>query len=102
MDYSVFLPYLAVMAVTTYLIRVAPLLLCRKKIQNRFIRSFLYYVPYAVLAAMTIPGILYSTGDMRTAACGLLVALILSWFEKSLLTVAMCASAAVLLAQLFL
>lgn len=102
MEFSVFWPYLAVMATTTYLIRMAPLLLCRKKIKNRFIRSFLYYVPYAVLAAMTIPGILYSTGDMRTAACGLLVALILSWFEKSLLTVAMCASAAVLLAQLFL
>ena len=75
MAYGVFLPYLVVMAVTTYLIRMAPLLLCRKKITSRFIRSFLFYVPYAVLASMTVPGILYSTGDIRSAACGLLVAL---------------------------
>ena len=97
MTYSTFLPYLIVMAVVTYLTRMLPLALFRRKIKNVYLRSFLYYVPYAVLAAMTIPGILYATGDMRAAAVGLAMALVLSWFEKSLLTVAMCASA-----QLFL
>ena len=99
MDYGVFLPYLIVMAVTTYLTRMLPLLLCKKKIKNPFVRSFLAYVPYAVLSAMTIPGILYSTGHMLTAAIGLFVALLLAFFERSLLTVAMCASGAVFLAQ---
>ena len=54
---EVFFLYLLVMAGVTYLIRMLPLVLCRKKIENRFIRSFLYYIPYAVLSAMTIPAI---------------------------------------------
>lgn len=99
MDWFVYWPYVAVMAVTTYVIRMAPFVLFRKKIKSPFIRSFLCYVPYAVLAAMTLPGILYSTGSVATAAVGLAVALALSWREKSLLTVAMCAALAVYLAQ---
>lgn len=102
MKYDVFLPYLVVMAATTYLTRMVPLTLFRKKIENRFIRSFLSYVPYAVLAAMTLPSILYSTGSMATAAVGLGVAAVLSWREKSLLTVAMSAALAVFVAQLML
>jgi branched-subunit amino acid transport protein len=99
MSYDAFLPYLAVMAVTTYLTRMLPLTVFRRRIKSPFIRSFLWYVPYAVLAAMTLPGILYSTGSMPTAAAGLLVAALLSWMEKPLLTVAMCASLAAFIAQ---
>ncbi len=102
MSYQAFLPYVLVMAVTTYLTRAVPLILFRHSIKSRLIRSFLYYMPYAVLSAMAVPGILYATGDMRAAAAGLLVALVLSWREKSLLTVAVCASAATLLVQLLL
>ena len=102
MRYDIFFAYLAVMAMTTYLTRMVPFVIFRKKITSRFIRSFLSYVPYAVLAAMTLPGILYSTGSLATAIVGLVVAVILSWFEKSLLVVAMCASLAVFLAQIAL
>ena len=63
-DIGLFFKYLAVMAITTYLIRMLPLVLCKKKIENVFIRSFLYYVPYAVLGAMTIPAIFFSTGSV--------------------------------------
>jgi len=78
----------------TYLIRMLPLVAFRKKIKSRFVKSFLYYVPYAVLGAMTFPAIIYSTGSIPTALVGLVVALLLAWKEKSLLTVALCASAA--------
>ena len=71
----------------------------RKEIKSTFIKSFLHYVPFAVLGAMTIPDVLYSTGDMRTAAVGLVVAVFLAWKGKSLLTVALAACAAVLAAQ---
>ena len=100
MSWSVFLPQLAVMAIVTYLIRMLPLALFRKKISSRFVRSFLYYVPYAVLSAMTLPSILYSTGSIPSAAAALVVALVLAWRERSLLTVAVVASATALLAQL--
>lgn len=101
-DISLFFKYLAVMALTTYLIRMLPLVLCKKKIENIFIRSFLYYVPYAVLGAMTIPAIFFSTGSIISAIAGFVVALILSWKEKSLLTVAGFASLAVLIVELIL
>ena len=90
----------AVMAGTTYLIRSAPLLLFNKKIRNRFLRSFLFYIPYAVLSAMTLPAVLYSTGSIYSAAAGLVAALTLAYFNKSLLTVALCSSAVVFLAEL--
>ena len=99
MNWSVFLPYLAVTAGVTYLIRMLPLTVFRKEIRSRFIRSFLTYIPYAVLGAMTFPDVLYSTGDMRTAVCGVAVAVILSWRGRSLLTVAVAACCAVALAQ---
>jgi len=94
MEWSKYLAYLAVMAGVTYLIRMLPLVAFRKKIKSRFVKSFLYYVPYAVLGAMTFPAIIYSTGSIPTALVGLVVALLLAWKEKSLLTVALCASAA--------
>ena len=91
--------YLLVMAGVTYLIRMLPLTIFRKEIKSTFIKSFLHYVPFAVLGAMTIPDVLYSTGDLRTAAVGFVVAVILAWKGKSLLTVALAACAAVLAAQ---
>ena len=89
-----------VMAVVTYLIRVLPMAIFRKKIQNRFVQSFLSYVPYSVLAAMTFPAILTATSaGIISGAAALIVALIVAYKEKSLLTVAVCACAAVFIAE---
>ncbi len=91
--------YLLVMALVTYLVRAVPFVVFRNKIKNRFIRSFLYYIPYAVLAAMTIPAIFTSTGNIYSAAVGLAVALVVALCEKGLVTVALSASAAVFVAE---
>ncbi len=107
MTWETYLPYLLVMAIVTYLIRMLPLTLMRRQIRSRFIRSFLRYVPYAVLSAMTIPDILYSTGytvggvpdGLITAGVGLVAAAVAAWMKKGLLTVAIVASLAVALAQ---
>ena len=99
MSWGYFLPYVLVMAVVTYLIRMLPLAAFRRRISSRFIRSFLYYVPYAVLSAMTFPAILYATGSLPSACIALAVALGLAWLEKSLLTVAIAASAAAFAVQ---
>ena len=88
MDNKVFFTYLAVMAVTTYLVRMVPFVAFRKKIENERIKAFFDYIPYTVLSAMTFPAILYSTGSMVSAAAGAAVALILSYKGKSLLIVA--------------
>ena len=96
------LAYIAVMALVTYLIRLLPLTLIRRKITNRYIRSFLYYVPYATLSAMTFPAILSSTGSTISAALGFAAALLLAFRGKSLLLVAVCASAVVLVCELLL
>ena len=79
MDFMSFVPYLIVMAGVTYLIRVIPFVLINKKIENRFINSFLYYIPYTVLSAMTFPAILYATGSMISAAAGLLTAIFIAY-----------------------
>lgn len=99
MSFPAFLPYLIVMAGVTYLIRMLPLTVFRREIKNTFLRSFLHYVPYAVLGAMTIPDALYATGDIRTAAVGIAAAVILAWRGKSLLTVAVAACTAAAAAQ---
>ena len=99
MSWSKFLPYVAVMAVVTYLIRMLPLTAFRRPIKSPFIQSFLTYIPYAVLGAMTFPEVFYSTGDLRTAAAGVITAVILAWRGKSLLTVAIAACCAVAAAQ---
>lgn len=93
--------YIAVMALATYLVRVIPLTLFRKKIQSKFFRSFLYYIPYAVLSAMTIPAIFYSTGSLTTAAVGTAAAVILAYFKLPLIVVAIAASAAAFLCGMF-
>ncbi len=79
---------LLVMAVTTYLIRSLPFAAFRFRIKSRFVRDFLYYVPYAVLGAMTVPYIFYATGNVYTAVVGFVVAFSLAYMKFSLLTVA--------------
>ncbi len=86
--------YIAVMAGVTYLIRALPFGFFSKKIKSQFIRSFLYYIPYAVLAAMTIPAIFYSTGNFITASVGTVIALVLAYFRLPLIVVALAASMA--------
>ncbi len=93
---------IAVMALTTYLIRMLPITLFRKRITNLYVRSFLSYVPYTVLGAMTFPAILESTGHIVSALIGLVVALFLSWKKKGLLTVSLAAAAGVFLVELFM
>lgn len=102
MNVTKFFIYLAVMAGVTYLIRVLPLLLCRGDVSNRFFRSFLEYVPYAVLGAMTFPAILYSTNGLVSGIAGMLVALLLAFYQRGLLTVAVGACLASFLVKLFL
>ncbi len=88
---KMFFAYLAAMALVTYAIRMIPFTVMRKKIKSPFIQSFLFYVPYSVLGAMIFPYIFYATGNPVTAAAGTAVAFILAFFNRSLLTVAICA-----------
>ena len=88
------LVYVLVMALTTYLVRMLPMTLFRKKIKSRFAKSFFYYIPYAVLAAMTIPAIFYSTQGVFSALAGLLIAVILAFCNCSLIVVSLAACAA--------
>ncbi|MBE5807718.1 MAG: AzlD domain-containing protein [Clostridiales bacterium] len=91
--------YILVMALVTYLIRALPLTLIRHEIKSPFVRSFLYYVPYATLAAMTFPAILTSTNALASAAAGFIVAIAFAWRKKGLLTVAIAACVTVLLVE---
>ena len=91
--------YIITMAVTTYLIRVIPLTVFRKPIKSRFLKSFLHYVPYACLTAMTFPAILSSTATILSGAAALAIAVILAYRGKSLLTVSLAASATVMLTE---
>ena len=84
--------YILVMAVVTYLIRMLPLTLIRGRIKSRFIRSFLYYVPYACLIAMTFPAVFYGAGSLPGIIAGVLVAILLALIGKGLITVALAAS----------
>ena len=92
--------YIAVMAGVTYLVRMIPFTLFRRQIKSRYIRSVLYYLPYAVLSAMTIPAIFYSTGNLTTAAVGTVVAVILAFFDKPLIVVALAAAGSALIANM--
>lgn len=80
--------YILVMAVTTYLVRALPLLLMKKPIKSRFLRSFLRYVPVACLTAMTFPAILYTTENLISGAVGLALAVLLALKNRSLILVA--------------
>ena len=97
-----FIPLLIVMAVTTYLIRMIPFVLFNKKIKNPRLKAFFDYIPYSVLSAMTFPAILYSTSSIISAAVGTLVALFLSYKNKSLIIVAIGACLGALVVELIL
>ena len=99
MNTPTLLTYIAVMAIVTYAIRAIPLVFIRRDIKSVFIRSFLYYVPYAVLGAMTIPAIFFATQSIVSAAVGLIAAVILAWFDRGLLTVAVVACIAVYITE---
>lgn len=92
--------YIAAMTLTTYLIRMLPLTIFRKPIRSRFLRSFLYYVPYACLTAMTFPAILTGAGTLAAGIGALIVAVSLAYLGKSLVVVALSSSAAVFLINL--
>ncbi len=102
MKIDVFLPYLLTMALVTYLVRAIPLVLIKKKIENRFFLSFLHYMPYAVLSVMTIPAVFFATDHIASAIAGVCIALILAYFKRGLLTVALGASTGVFIAELII
>lgn len=99
MELREFFVYLFILAGSTYLIRTIPFVLVKKKIENQFIRSFLYYIPYAVLTAMTVPAIFYSTDYVVSAVVGFVAAVILALKRKSLTVVAVVACICVYLTE---
>ncbi len=94
--------YLLVCAGVTYLVRMLPMVLVKKEIKNRFILSFLYYMPYAVLSVMTVPAIFYATSYKLSAIIGFAVAVLFAYFEKSLVKVAAFSCVAVLVTELLI
>lgn len=91
--------HIAVMAAVTYLVRMLPLAFLRRDVKSPFLRSFLHYVPYVTLSVMTFPAILRATASPWSAAAGFAAALALAYLGRSLITVALAASAAVYLAE---
>ena len=94
--------YIFIMAAVTYAIRVLPLTLIRKPINNQFIQSFLYYVPYVTLAVMTFPAIIHATQSPISGAIALIVGILVAWFGFDLFKVAITCCGTVLLIELFL
>ena len=94
--------YMLIMSGVTYLIRMLPFTLFRRPIRSRFFRSLLHYIPYAVLSAMTIPAIFYSTGNWYTAIAGTAVAVVLAYLDKPLIVVALSAAGTAFLTGLFI
>lgn len=94
--------YIFIMAGVSYLIRVLPLTLIRREIRNRFIRSFLYYVPYVTLSVMTFPAIVQATDSPVAGALALVVGAVAAWFGRSLFTVAVLACLTVFLTEMIL
>lgn len=101
MELKSYFIYLAILAGSTYLIRAIPFAAVKGKIENLFIKSFLHYIPYAVLTAMTLPAVLYATNSMISAFVGLVVAVIFALRGKSLTTVAIAACVAVYVVEWF-
>ena len=96
-----FFVYLLLMAGVTYLIRAVPLILIRKKIENKYVKSFLIYVPYAVLGSMTFPAIFYSTGDLCSGVAGCTVGVFFAFKKKGLLFVALISCLAAFFVKMF-
>lgn len=97
-----FLLYLLVMAGVTYLVRMIPMVLIKEKIKNKFILSFLHYIPYTVLSVMTVPACFYATDSPITAAVGFIVAIIAAFFERSLIQVAVLSCLGVLATEIIM
>lgn len=95
-------PYMIIMAVVTYLIRALPLALFQKEIKSTFMKSFLFYVPYAVLGAMTFPAIFSAGGNVIPSCIGCVIALILAYRGKGLVSVALWACLSVYLSDVLL
>ena len=94
--------YIIVMAITTYLIRMLPLTLFKRQIESRRVKAFLFFVPYACLASMTVPAIFYATKSVISAALGFVVAVILGFYGKSLPVVALLACVTVFIVERFI
>ena len=94
--------YILVTAGVSYLIRTLPLTLIRREIKNRFLRSFLYYVPYVTLAVMTFPAIIYATDSVWSGLAALVLGVAVAWLSGNLVLVSVCACAVVFLLELFL
>ncbi|MBQ9975158.1 MAG: AzlD domain-containing protein [Clostridia bacterium] len=94
--------YIIIMAAVTYLIRALPLTLIRRHIDNRFIRSFLYYVPFVTLSVMTFPSIVTATESPIAATVAFIVAVLLAWFGKSLFIVSVSACVVVFILELII
>ena len=101
MEHNIWL-YILVMAAVSYLIRAVPLVLIRREITNRTIRSFLYYVPYVTLSVMTFPAILEATQSPWSGLAALVVGILMAWWGRSLFQVAVGSCLVVLVAELFL
>ena len=101
-NFLVFLSYLLVGALVTYFLRMVPMVFFRKKIKNRFLRSLLHYIPFAVLTAMTVPAVFYSSAYRVSAIVGTLAAVILAYCKRGLVTVAAGACTAVLLCEILM
>lgn len=93
--------YILIMAATTYVIRALPMTLLRKPIKSRFIRSFLYYVPYVTLAVMTFPAIMDATGSPIAGIIALIIGAVMAWFNLGLFPVAIACCASVLICGIF-
>ena len=102
MDISYLIIGVAIMAGVTYFIRVTPMVVFRKKIENKRIKSFLYYIPYTVLAAMTFPAIFSSTQSQSSAIAGCVACVLLAYFRKGLVIVAIGAAGTAFLASMIL
>ncbi len=102
MNNEKFLVYLLVMAGVTYLVRAIPMVLIKKKISNRFIISFLHYIPYTVLSVMTIPACFYATGSPISAIAGFCIAVVAALFERSLTQVAVLSCVGVFITELIM
>lgn len=94
--------YIAIMAAVTYLIRALPLTLIRKKIENKTLRSFLFYVPYVTLAVMTFPAILHATNSIYSGLAALITGIALAYFGVSLFGVAVVSCMAVFIIEIIL
>lgn len=94
--------YIIVTALVSYTIRVLPLTLIRKPIKNKFIQSFLYYVPYVTLAVMTFPAILHATQSPISGAVALAAGIVAAWFGAGLFPVSVICCLLVFIIELFL